>query len=52
MKFNIKSKLKKYNLEFIESYKKKILCYDKINSSLLIEMYLVFFLKIELKLKT
>ena len=29
MKFKIKSKLKIYNLEFIDSYKKKILDYDK-----------------------
>ena len=29
MKFKIKSKLRNYNLEFIENYKKKILSYNR-----------------------
>ena len=29
MKFKIKSKIKKYNLEFIDSYKKKISSYNE-----------------------
>jgi len=51
MKFNIKSKLKKYNLEFIESYKKKILCYDKNQLFIIDRNVFSFFFKNRIKIK-
>jgi len=51
MKFKIKSKLKIYNLEFIDSYKKKILDYDKNQLFIIDRNVFNLFFKNQIKIK-
>ena len=51
MKFKIKSKLKNYNLEFIESYKKKIFNYDEDQLFIIDRNVFNLFFKNQIKIK-
>ena len=51
MKFKIKSKLKNYNLEFINSYKKKIQNYNKSHLLIIDRNVFNLFFRNQIKLK-
>ena len=51
MKFKIKSKIKNYNLEFIDSYKKKILTYNESQLFIIDRNVFNLFFKNEIKIK-
>jgi len=51
MKFKIKSKIRNYNLEFIDSYKKKILSYDKNQLIIIDKNVFNLFFKNQIKIK-